>query len=112
LKINNELLELSEQDFVELMETGLLYKLYPDLKGGLFNVAQFSEAKEQYLKSLQAQQIATDLFYELAAMTGADPAELWEVLEENLDELNFAINNSDMFEVEYVMQYVREQLNG
>lgn len=110
MKINNELLELSEQDFVELMETGLLYKLYPDLKGGLFNVGQFMEAKGQYLKSLEAKQLATNLFYELASMTGADPAELWEVLEENLDELNFVINNSDMFDVGYVMQSIREGL--
>lgn len=111
MKINNELLQLAEEDFVELMETGLLYKLYPDLKGGLFNVAQFTEAKEQYLRSLQAQQLATDLFYELASMTGADPAELWEVLEENLEELEFVLNNSEVFDVEYVMQSIRDQLS-
>lgn len=112
MKIDNRLLELEESTFIELLESGMLYSLYPELKGGLFNVAQFTEAKEQYLRSLQAQQLATDLFYELASMTGADPAELWEVLEENLEELNFVINNSDMFDVEYVMQYVREQING
>lgn len=111
MKINNELLELSEQDFTELLESGMLYKLYPELKGNLFNVAQFTEAKEQYLTSLQAQQLAYDIFYELAEMTGNDPAELFEVLEDNIEELNFVINNSEVFDVEYVMQSIRDQLS-
>ena len=111
MKINNELLELSEEAFTELLESGMLYKLYPELKGNLFNVAQFAEAKTQYLTSLRAQQLAYDIFYELAEMTSCDPAELFEVLEENIEELEFVLNNSEVFDVEYVMQSIRDQLS-
>ena len=110
MKIDKRLLELDESSFIELLETGQLYKLYPELKGQLFNIQQFNVAKEQYQNVLEAEGLAEDLFLELAAMTGADPAELYEVLENNIDQLNFVIQTSDMFDIESVFQQIREEL--
>jgi hypothetical protein len=85
--INKRLLELTSDQFTELMETGLLYSLFPELKGQLFNVQQFENAKVDYQKQLEIEQAAHNLFFDIVELTGTDPADLHELFEEHRQDI-------------------------
>lgn len=85
--INKRLLELTSDQFIELMETGLLYSLFPELKNQLFNVQQFENAKVDYQKQLEIEQAAYNFFFDIVELTGADVADLHELFEEHKDNI-------------------------
>lgn len=103
--INKRLLELTSDQFTELMETGLLYSLFPELKNNLFNVQQFESAKVDYQKQLEIEQAAYNFFLEIVELTGTDPADLHELFEEHKENIklyleaeNYNLNFESIFD--------------
>lgn len=85
--INKRLLDLTSDQFTELMETGLLYSLFPELKGQLFNVQQFENAKVDYQKQLEIEQAVFDLLSDIVELSGIDPADIYDLFEEHKDNI-------------------------
>lgn len=106
LALSKRLLALSGDDFIELLETGTLYKLYPELKGELFNIGQFLEAKEQYETRLKAEQAAEQFLYSICEFTGSDPADIYDLLVEHQEDIILMLEAEEL-ELEDVFHRVR-----
>lgn len=74
---------LSVQEFTELLESGVLYKLYPEYKGVLFNAQQFEHMKEQY----EVENALYNFFFDIIEHTGVDPAEFYDLFMEHKDNI-------------------------
>lgn len=107
ITLSKRLLALDEASFIELLETGSLYKLYPELKGELFNVGQFNQAKEQYENKIKAQQGAYDFLSSICNFTGSDPADIYELLEEHSENIIFMLEVEDL-DLEDIFNAIRE----
>ena len=98
--INKRLLELTSDQFTELMETGLLYSLFPELKNNLFNVQQFEVYKADYCKMLEIEEAVYDLFHSITEYSGIDPSDLFELFEEHKDNITLYLKSFD-YDIDY-----------
>lgn len=110
--INKRLLELTSDQFTELMETGLLYSLFPELKNNLFNVQQFENAKVDYQKQLEIEQAVFDLFYSIVEYSSIDPSDLLELFEEHKNNLELYLKSFE-YNIDYgrITDNIREVLS-
>lgn len=108
--MNKRLYALNEQEFLELLNSGLLYKLYPELEGKMFNVGQFKEQKEFYELSTKTKQALTGLLIALSEYTDYDPEDIYSVLSDNFDNVQqfvMGASNLSVDDLEEVFEHVR-----
>lgn len=108
--MNKRLYALNEQEFLELLNSGLLYKLYPELEGKMFNVGQFKEQKEFYELSTKAKHALTELLIALSEYTDHDPEDIYSVLCDNFHNVQqFVVgaNHLSADDLEEVFENVR-----
>lgn len=107
--LSKRLLALDESAFIELMETGQLYSLYPELKGVLFNVGQFKQAKEQYENVNQAEEAAFEYLVNICAFTGHDPEDIYNLMEEHKENIMLMLEAEEL-DLEHIFDSVRDSL--
>ena len=101
----NEIYDLTVDEFIELQQTGVLYKLFPKLKGTLINVQQFEQKKKDY----QLQQALYNFVFDIVEMTGADPAEIMELVEEHKDNIKLFIDNLEHCDIGDIVEQLRSE---
>lgn len=108
ITLSKRLLALDEASFIELLETGSLYKLYPELKGELFNVGQFNQAKEQYENKLKAEQSAYEFLSSICSFSGTDPSDIYELMEEHSEAIILMLEAEEL-DLEDIFNAIREE---
>lgn len=108
ITLSKRLLALDEASFIELLETGSLYKLYPELKGELFNVGQFAQAKEQYENKLKVEQGAYEFLSSICSFTGSDPSDIYELMEEHSEAIILMLEAEEL-DLEDIFNAIREE---
>ena len=108
ITLSKRLLALDETSFIELLEAGSLYKLYPELKGELFNVGQFNQAKEQYENKLKAEQGAYEFLSSICSFTGSDPSDIYELMEEHSEAIILMLEAEEL-DLEDIFNAIREE---
>lgn len=110
--MNKRLYALTEQEFLELLNSGLLYKLYPELEGKMFNIGQFKEQKEFYELSTKTKHALTELLSGFQQYTDYDPEDIYSMLCDNFDNIQqFVIGAQHLLsdDLEEVFENVRIQ---
>lgn len=107
ITLSKRLLALDEASFIELLETGSLYKLYPELKGELFNVGQFNQAKEQYENKVKAEQGAYEFLSSICSFSGSDPSDIYELMEEHSEDIILMLEAEEL-DLEDIFNAIRE----
>lgn len=112
MKLNKRLLELTDSQFVTLLESGALYTLYPELEGKLFNVQQFESFKEEYFKHQEIEDALYQVLRSFTSMTGADPSDIFDLFEEHKDAMLKALQYEEL-DIDYITLFesVRNNLD-
>ena len=95
--------DLTKEEFVELQQSGLLYKLFPHLKNVLINAEQFEQKKQSTLVN----DALYTFCFDVMEMSGIDPAELLELIEEHYDDIKLFIDNKDQWDVMEIIDMLR-----
>lgn len=95
---------LTEEEFIQLQQSGLLYKLYPSLKGVLVNVEQFKEKK----RTKAVNDALFNFCFDIMEMSGIDPEELLELIQKHQEVIAFFIENKDQWDVMEIIDMLRE----
>jgi hypothetical protein len=101
--MNKELYTLTTEEFLSLQQSGVLYRLYPDLQGVVFNVGQFEQKKSEYLLNEMAYNYAFDIM----ECSGIDPAEFWELFEKHIESINLVVQHWDHVDVATLIDDLR-----
>lgn len=102
------LYQLSEDEFVQLQQSGIFYKLYPEFLD-LINVNQFRQMKDDYTKTVLATKAAQDFILDIVDLTGADPEDIWTLIEEHKDRVMLYLDNLEYLDVEEVLSVSYQQ---
>ena len=86
MKNFKRLYQLSEDEFIQLQQSGTFYKLFPEFSD-LINVNQFIQMKEDYTRSVLATKAAQEVICEIVSLTGADPEDIWTLIEKYQDRI-------------------------
>lgn len=108
ITLSKRLLALDESAFIELLESGSLYKLYPELKGELFNVGQFTLAKEQYETKIKAEQGAYEFLSSICSFSGSDPSDIYELMEEHSEAIILMLEAQEL-DLDTIFDAIREE---
>jgi hypothetical protein len=109
LSLPVRLLNLSDEAFITLLESGSLYELYPQLEGVLFNVGQFRTAKQYHNDVAQAANTFYEFLSELSTFTGANPEDILAIVQDYQENLILALQNSDLVDLEDIVERIMEE---
>lgn len=101
--MNKELYTLTTEEFLSLQQSGLLYRLYPDLQGKVFNVGQFEQKKSEYILN----ELAYNFAFDIMETSGIDPAEFFEIFETHLESIKLMVSNWDHVDVVNLVEDLR-----
>jgi hypothetical protein len=97
------LYQLTDEEFIQLQQSGTFYKLFPEFTD-IINVNQFKQMKEDYEHSVLATKAAIDVILDIVSLTGADPEDIWTLVEENKERIEVYINNLEFIDAEEVLE--------
>lgn len=101
--LQTELLELTPEEFNDLQQSGTLYKLYPQLKGHIVNVQQFIKLRNDYLLD----QAVFNFVFDICESTGADPADIWELVSEHKDNIELFLQRMEDVSIDDIVESIR-----
>ena len=98
---NNTLFTLTPEEFEQLQQSGILYKLYPDAP---INVQLFKKQQEDFY----LQEWAFELIDEFCSRTGADGSDVVDILRKHKDVLFAILKGDDNIDWDAVIEAIRE----
>lgn len=99
---NNTLFTLTPDEFTQLQQSGILYKLYPDAP---INVQVFKKQQEEYY----LYEWAYALVDEFCQRTGCDPLDVVDIIRKHKETLFAVLKGDEGIDWEGIIESIREE---